>query len=87
MVSSNRIRRAVLIAPPPAMLDGAALAAWGHPVLVIAGDRDTYVPVEELKVCLESVPNAEVFILEDVDHFFMNGLVEVGRIVRDWLRG
>jgi len=86
MGDSVRMRRAVLIAPPPAMLDAAALAAWGHPLLVIAGDRDTYVPEDELRSCLESVPKAELFILEDVDHFFMDGLVEVGRIVRDWLR-
>lgn len=80
-----RTRRAVLVAPPPAMLDAAALAAWGRPLLVIAGDRDEYVPEAELRAALEPIEDATLVVLEGVDHFFMSGLADVGRAAREWL--
>jgi len=80
-----RVRKLVLVAPPAAMLDHAALGDWGHPILVIAGDRDEYVPLEELEQRLRSIEAAELVVLEGVDHFFMTGLAEVGRHTRRWL--
>ena len=74
-----------LVAPPAAMLDEAALADWGHPILVIAGDRDEYVPQDELEAKLRRIEAAELVVLEGVDHFFMAGLAEVGRHTRRWL--
>jgi len=87
MASSARARRAILVAPPPSMLDAKAIADWGHPVLVIAGDRDEYVPEDELRGALFEIENVQLEILEGVDHFFMSGLPDVSRISRDWLRG
>ena len=84
-VTSPRVRRLVLVAPPADMLDGAALAAFGRPLLVVVGDRDEYAPVEPLRECLEGVEDAELVVLEGVDHFFMAGLADVGRCTRDWL--
>lgn len=83
--TSRRTRRAILVAPPPAMLDAEALTAWGHPILAIAGDRDDYVPIDELREKLDGIEAAELIVLEGVDHFFMSGLAEIGRAVRDWL--
>ena len=80
-----RVRKLVLVAPPAAMLDHAALADWGHPMLVIAGDRDEHAPQAELEEKLRRVEGAELVVLEGVDHFFMAGLAEVGREVRRWL--
>ncbi len=85
VAESARTRRAILVAPPPAMLDANALAAWGHPILAIAGDRDDYVPIDELRAKLAPLENATLIELEGVDHFFMSGLAEVGRACRDWL--
>jgi hypothetical protein len=85
-VADTQVRRMVLVSPPPAMLDGAALAAWGHPLLVVAGDRDDYVPIDALRATLEPVEAAELVVLEGVDHFYMAGLAEVGRAVRPWLQ-
>lgn len=85
VAESPRVKRAVLVAPPPAMLDAAALSAWGRSILVIAGDRDDYVPLDELRARLEGVEEATLIELEGVDHFFMSGLADVGRAVRDWL--
>lgn len=84
-VAARRVRKLVLVAPPPAMLDGEALAAWGRPMLVIAGDRDDYVPEDELRALLEPLAEASLVVLEGVDHFFVSGLADVGRSVRDWL--
>lgn len=85
VAESARTRRAILIAPPPAMLDAESLSAWGHPILAIAGDRDEYVPLEELRAKLAPLENATLIELEGVDHFFMAGLAEVGRACRGWL--
>lgn len=85
LASSPLNRKAVLVAPPPAMLDRDKLEAWGHPVLVIAGDRDTYVPILELKSKLAGLEGVTLVILEGVDHFFMAGLGQVGQHVRSWL--
>ncbi len=81
----KRVRRLVLIAPPPAMLDSARLTEWGRPLLVVAGDRDDYVPEAELRARLADCPRAELVLLEGVDHFFVTGLAEVGRATREWL--
>ncbi len=85
VTASPRVRRAVLVAPPPAMLDREALAGWGRPILAIAGDRDDYVPVGELEATLGGLEGVELVVLEGVDHFFMAGLADVGRAVRSWL--
>ena len=85
VAESARARRVILIAPPPAMLDAEALAAWGHPVLAIAGDCDQYVPIDELRAKVDPLENAELIVLEGIDHFFMNGLADVRRACRDWL--
>lgn len=85
LADSPRARRAILVAPPPAMLDAEALAAWGHPILAIAGDRDDYVPIDELRAKLAPIEAVEIVVLEGVDHFFMAGLADVGRACRAWL--
>ncbi|MFK7895608.1 MAG: alpha/beta hydrolase [Myxococcota bacterium] len=84
-VGASRVRRLVLVAPPPGMLDSAALAASGMKMLFIAGDQDSYVPLDELRACVAEIPDASLVVLPEVDHFFMRGLAEVGRSVRDWL--
>ncbi len=84
-LSANRVRKLVLVAPPPGMLDGEALAASGKKMLFIAGDQDSYVPIEELRAVVSGVPEAMLVVLPGVDHFFMNGLADVGRSVREWL--
>jgi len=86
-LESARVRKLVLIAPPPAMLDGAALSTSGKPMLVIAGDRDDYVPTDALRETLGGIEKASLVLLEGVDHFFMSGLADVGRGVREWLQG
>jgi alpha/beta superfamily hydrolase len=83
--ASPRTRRLVLVAPPAAMIDADLLASFGRPVLVVAGDRDEYVPVDPLHELLDPLEAAELVVLEGVDHFFMAGLGDLGRCVREWL--
>ncbi len=84
-VASPRVRKLVLIAPPPGMLDAVALAKWNRPILVIVGDQDNFVPIDELKEKLEPIKGVELVVLKGVDHFFMAGLGDVGRQTRGWL--
>jgi alpha/beta superfamily hydrolase len=84
-VVSPRVRKLVLVAPPPAMLDAVALADWNRPILVIAGDQDNFVPIDELNEKLDPIKDVELVVLAGVDHFFMAGLVDVGRQTRRWL--
>jgi alpha/beta superfamily hydrolase len=84
-VRATRVRKLVLVAPPPGMLDVEPLIARDMPMLVIAGDQDNFVPIDELKAKLEPMKQAELIVLEGVDHFFMAGLGEIGREARRWL--
>jgi len=83
-LDAPRVQKLVLVSPPPAMLDGAALASSGKALLVIAGDRDEYVPIDSLRDALEGVDRTELIVLNGVDHFFMHGLADVGRSIRNW---
>ncbi len=84
--AARRVRALVLVAPPAAMLDAETLGSFDHPLLVVAGDRDEYVPLESLRARLDPLPRAEIRVLEGVDHFFVSGLGELGRQLRSWLR-
>jgi alpha/beta superfamily hydrolase len=66
-------------------LNGDALKAFGHPILIIVGDRDEYVLLETLKEVIAGVESVELEVLKGVDHFFMAGLADIGRITRDFL--
>jgi len=84
-LDSPRVKRLVLVAPPPKMLDRDALEASGCSLLVIAGDADEYVPIDDLEAKLEGVARSELVVLPGVDHFFMAGLADVGRAARNWM--
>jgi hypothetical protein len=83
-LAASRVQKLVLVAPPPAMLDGVALASGAQSMLVVAGDQDEYVPVDALREVLDGVDRAELIVLKGVDHFFMSGLGELGHGIRDW---
>lgn len=84
-LGTPRVRKLVLVAPPPAMLDVDPLIERDIPLLVIAGDQDNFVPIDELTAKLQPMKQAELVVLDGIDHFFMAGLAEVGRESRRWL--
>lgn len=83
--SRPRIKRLILVSPPVQMLDPGALKAFGKSILIITGDRDPYVPLDPLRQMIDGLGEAELVELEGVDHFFMAGLADIGRIVREYL--
>jgi alpha/beta superfamily hydrolase len=81
-----RVQRLVLVAPPPAMLDRDALASCRKALLVIVGDQDGYAPLDALREVLDGVDRTQLIVLKGVDHFFMAGLAEIGRGIRNWFQ-
>jgi len=81
----REVRRLLLVAPPPAMLPGDALAAFPGSVLVIAAEHDAIAPPADLEPLLGDLPRARLAVVADADHFFGVGLAEIGRLALDWL--
>ena len=84
-LDSPQVQKLILVAPPPKMLDGSALAARGMPLLVIVGDQDEYVPLAELRAVLDGIEASQLVVLQGVDHFFMNGLAGISEATKSWL--
>ena len=83
-LDAPRVQKLVLVAPPPAMLEGGALTSCGKALLVIVGDQDEYVAVDALREVLDGVARTELIVLKGVDHFFTAGLADIGRGIRNW---
>jgi alpha/beta superfamily hydrolase len=84
-IDGPRVKKLVLVAPPPSLLDRERLARSRKSILIVTGDRDDYVPLAELKDQIEGIDGLELVVLPGVDHFFMAGLQGLGRSVRAWL--
>ncbi len=80
-----RVRRLLLVAPPPVMLDASSFSGFGGRVDVIVGDRDEFAPLAELESALEAVPTASLEVVSETDHFFMYSLRELGVLARGFL--
>ncbi len=80
-----RVRRLVLVAPPPALIAPARIAALKARTLIVVGDRDDFVPLPALRDALAAAPNVSLRVLPGVDHFFMDGLAALGRETGEWL--
>lgn len=84
-VGHARVRRVLLVAPPPALLDGAAFARFAGRSLVVVGDSDEFAPVSELEKLVGDHPKRTLVVVPDADHFFMTGLGEISRAAAEWL--
>lgn len=80
-----RVRRLVLVAPPPSLLGTSRLSDHAGPMLVATGVADPLAPPAVLAEALDSCPHARLVVVPEADHFFQAGLAELGRTVRDWL--
>ena len=81
----ERVGRLLLLAPPAALLDRAALEAFPGSVLVVAAEADTFAPPSELVPIVKSLPRGQLALIPEADHFFMTGLAELAREVAGWL--
>jgi len=79
-----RIDCAVLVAPPPTLLEETSLEL-GKPLLVLTGERDSLAPPGPLRASLEPLAGARLVVVPEADHFFVSGLAQIGREVRGWL--
>lgn len=79
------VRRLILVAPPPSMLDREAPIPFAGPALVIAGGADQISPAAALRELTAELPRAHFEVILEADHFFGRGLAEVSRTVSSWL--
>jgi len=75
-----------LVAPPLGMYDFGFLGRSTGPVLLTAGTRDGYCPVETLHRLAEAT-GAEERVIEGADHFFFGKLYPLGEAIGAWLAG
>jgi alpha/beta superfamily hydrolase len=80
-----RVRRLLLLAPPPALLDADALAAFAGDALLLVGAEDALASPAELERIASSLPRATFAVIPGADHFFAAGLAEITRITASWL--
>lgn len=80
-----RVQQLVLIAPPASMLDADAFASFPGRMLLVCGGRDELAPASALDPLLSDPSRQTLRMIPESDHFFMDGLAEVGRHVREWL--
>jgi alpha/beta superfamily hydrolase len=82
---SPRVRRLLLVAPPPALLDADALAGFRGRALALVGDRDGFAPLPELSAHFADPERRALEVIPGADHFFMSGLADISRLAREWL--
>jgi hypothetical protein len=75
-----------LIAPPLGLLDFGFLSSGPGRVLLVAGTRDAYCPVEALHR-LAQAAGAEERLIEGADHFFFGKLYPLGQAIEGWVAG
>ncbi len=78
------IRRLILVAPPTAMLESDALMGFPGEIFLAAGEADPWVDAAALGELAGQCAAARLEIIPDCDHFFMNGLDELGRGLARW---
>lgn len=84
-VAWPRVRRLVLVAPPPSLLDTGALSAFRGSVLLLAAEADAIAPAPALARIAAALPRGRFVEIPEADHFFGAGLADVGRATTDWL--
>jgi hypothetical protein len=63
----------------------AELESLAIPVLFVAGQRDEFCPLPDLRNLAGWVPGGEVVVVPDTDHFFGRREREVAELVGDWV--
>jgi alpha/beta superfamily hydrolase len=80
-----RVRQLMLVAPPPALIAPARIAALRARVLVLTGDRDDFVPLGALQGGLAEAGNVRLEVLAGADHFFGSGTRPLSTLASAWL--
>ena len=81
----SKSRAFALISPPPRFFPESALPKDSRPKLVVCGDRDRTVPLEDLSPFAESMSQpAEYRVIEGADHFWGPLVIEAAGHVSDF---
>jgi uncharacterized protein len=80
-----RIERLILVAPPPQLVAPEAVAAAGRRTLVLVGEYDTLASARILEAAFARAPQVTFHVIPHADHFFAEGLGEIGRLAAEWL--
>ena len=80
-----RPQRLLLVAPPPRLMPAGAFDGFDGPVLIVAGDRDDFVEIDELRAMAADRSRVELVVIEGADHFFMLHLAGLRLAVDGWL--
>ncbi|HXC52168.1 MAG TPA: alpha/beta fold hydrolase [Candidatus Limnocylindrales bacterium] len=83
--TDDRICAVAAVSPPIAMPGFELTASIAAPMLLVAGDRDSYCPVHKLSQFAAGDDRAKTIILTGADHFFAGREGEVARVVSDFL--
>jgi alpha/beta superfamily hydrolase len=89
LASSDRpsVRKLILVAPPPSMLDLKRLSEFRGKVFIAVGDSDSLVSAERLEEIASNLAAAHFEVLPETDHFFMqgDGLAILVKALSGWL--
>jgi alpha/beta superfamily hydrolase len=80
-----RLRRLVLVAPPPGLLGETPLAGFRGRALLLAAAADGIADPDAIERIAAALPGARFVRIPDADHFFMTGTDELGRETARWL--
>lgn len=80
-----RVDRLILVAPPASMLDPVRVEAFAGRALWVAGGRDELAPAGPLTALVGGSSHHQLELIPEADHFFMDGLASLGRLVSSWL--
>lgn len=67
------VRRLVLVAPPPSMLDRSLVEDFKGKIFIAVGDRDNLASASELAEIAKGLDHVHFSLLDQTDHFFVAG--------------
>jgi alpha/beta superfamily hydrolase len=79
----QRVRDAILVAPPPSLIDASDLGD-ARRALVLVGEEDEIASPDALRALVSHWRSASLVIVPGADHFFGVGLTEIGRAITAW---
>jgi alpha/beta superfamily hydrolase len=83
--NNPRVRRLVLVAPPPMLISEAQLAQSTARSLLVSGTDDDFVPLSTIEAWVAANERLSLEVVPDADHFFGVGLAAVGKSIKRFL--
>ena len=83
------VRRLVLVAPPPSMLERSQIDEFKGKVFIAVGDGDTLASASELEAIANDLDQVQFELLDQTDHYFTAGpgLKLLQKSLSSWLEG